>query len=87
MDRIEEDRVTELWYQALNANKETPTDIPYDFARLIQDEVCQLFEKDKPKLDCIVCPFCGENGFDKMGLKYHLRNYCKEYQNTEDIPL
>ena len=24
----------------------------------------------------IRCPFCGTDGFDKIGLKYHLDNYC-----------
>lgn len=30
----------------------------------------------------IVCPFCGEEGFDKSGLKLHLIAYCEEYDNT-----
>ncbi|MBA7499218.1 hypothetical protein ES704_01958 [subsurface metagenome] len=35
----------------------------------------------------IVCPFCGEDDFDKVGLKYHLDTYCKIYQETEVIGL
>ncbi len=32
------------------------------------------------------CPFCKENAdFDTIGLKYHLRHYCEEYTNTENI--
>lgn len=31
----------------------------------------------------IVCPFCGEDGFDKIGLKGHLAFDCKEYSETE----
>lgn len=33
----------------------------------------------------IVCPFCGDDDFDKIGLKYHLRTYCKVYQDTEEL--
>lgn len=43
--------------------------------------------KDKPPLSGIVCPFCGQEDFDLLGLKYHLSNYCNVYQNTEDLPL
>ena len=32
----------------------------------------------------IDCPFCNEHDFDKIGLKYHLSNYCTEYKNTPD---
>jgi len=28
------------------------------------------------------CPFCGDDDFDKIGLKHHLNNYCTEYDNT-----
>jgi hypothetical protein len=28
---------------------------------------------------CAVCPFCGENDFDAIGLKIHLIRYCEEY--------
>lgn len=35
--------------------------------------------------DNLVCPFCGEKDFDKIGLKYHLQNYCNDYKNTEEI--
>ena len=31
----------------------------------------------------ITCPFCNEIGFDKIGLKYHLIIYCKEYTKTD----
>ncbi len=30
------------------------------------------------------CPFCEEDGFDKIGLKYHLENYCHKYRDTPD---
>lgn len=33
----------------------------------------------------ICCPFCGEDGFDLIGLKYHLLNYCEQFENTERI--
>jgi len=32
----------------------------------------------------IECPFCGEKDFDKIGLKYHLNNYCINYRDTPD---
>ena len=35
--------------------------------------------------ESITCPFCNENDFDKIGLKYHLIHYCKVFYNTEDI--
>lgn len=50
MNNLDEDRIIELWWQAKEANKETPADIPYDFAKLIEKEISQLFEvgnKDK----------------------------------------
>lgn len=40
-------------------------------------------------VDCVAkqpCPFCGDMDFDLKGLKYHLTNYCEEYQNTETLP-
>ena len=30
----------------------------------------------------IKCPFCGEDDFDKIGLKIHLVLYCETYANT-----
>ena len=33
----------------------------------------------------IECPFCNEKGYDKIGLKYHLETYCKEYAKTFTI--
>lgn len=38
-------------------------------------------KKTTPDHD-IVCPFCGEDDFDKEGLKYHLGKYCEEYANV-----
>jgi len=31
----------------------------------------------------IVCPFCGEKDFDKIGLKTHLIEFCEEYTQIE----
>ncbi len=39
------------------------------------------------ELNKIKCPFCGEDDFDLIGLKYHLINYCDEYKNTPPIEL
>jgi len=30
----------------------------------------------------ITCPFCGDVGFDKIGLKMHIQLWCNEYKNT-----
>lgn len=30
----------------------------------------------------LVCPFCNDIGFDKVGLKQHLETYCEEYRQT-----
>ena len=30
----------------------------------------------------LICPFCDENGFDKIGLKFHLLTYCLVFQDT-----
>lgn len=35
--------------------------------------------------DDIICPFCGECGFDKIGLKIHLQNYCEEFESTDTL--
>ena len=31
----------------------------------------------------VACPFCGEDDFDLVGLKYHLGRYCTAYADTE----
>lgn len=32
----------------------------------------------------IKCPFCNEDDFDLIGLKYHLeRHHCEEYSNLD----
>ena len=33
----------------------------------------------------IICPFCGDDGFDKIGLKIHLTCWCDEYQTRMKI--
>lgn len=30
----------------------------------------------------VVCPFCGENDFDLIGLKCHLARHCEPYDKT-----
>jgi hypothetical protein len=35
--------------------------------------------------DRIVCPFCGEDDFDRIGLKMHfLRGWCDAFNDTPD---
>ena len=33
----------------------------------------------------VACPFCKDDDFDLMGLKYHIRMYCDGYVSTPDI--
>ena len=33
----------------------------------------------------IVCPFCGEDDFDLIGLKHHLNVYCDNYQKIQAL--
>lgn len=34
----------------------------------------------------IACPFCGEQDFDAVGLKHHLRaGHCDQYEHTPGI--
>jgi len=33
----------------------------------------------------IICPFCGEDDFDLIGLKHHLLNFCDEFRETISI--
>jgi len=35
----------------------------------------------QPISEEVVCPFCHENDFDKLGLKIHLQQYCEIYKN------
>lgn len=39
--------------------------------------------KDDSVEDGIYCPFCNDDGFDRVGLKYHLETYCNEYKETK----
>lgn len=31
--------------------------------------------------ELVSCPFCKENGFDLIGLKNHIEQYCEVYPN------
>lgn len=33
----------------------------------------------------VKCPFCGEDDFDLIGLKYHLQNYCDPFDECPGI--
>jgi ribosomal protein L37AE/L43A len=34
----------------------------------------------------LICPFCGDDDYDRIGLKAHLqRGFCDAYENTERI--
>ena len=32
----------------------------------------------------VECPFCGEDDFDLIGLKYHLIVYCEKYKEIDE---
>lgn len=34
----------------------------------------------------VTCPFCGETGFDLLGLKNHLHHDCEAYAGVEELP-
>lgn len=34
-------------------------------------------------MSSVSCPFCKEEGFDLVGLKWHLRAHCEVYEKTE----
>ena len=36
-------------------------------------------------IEDVACPFCKKNGFDLIGLKHHLENYCEQYQGILSI--
>ncbi len=60
---------------------------PKDLACRIQVAKAQLAkvkQHDEQSQD-IVCPFCGEEDFDKIGLKWHLQTHCGIYQETEAL--
>ena len=50
-------------------------------------DVIEVFFKrnNKSEIDeLLCCPFCGEDDFDKEGLKGHIENgWCEEYNKTE----
>ena len=44
----------------------------------VKDCKCHLEHELSP---ATFCPFCGEDDFDKPGLKYHIETYCEQYKN------
>lgn len=36
-------------------------------------------------MGCLVCPFCGETEFDRIGLKNHLERHCSEWMVTKPV--
>lgn len=63
-------------------NEETYSFTP-DLSRriVLLPKVEEMKEDDNPPSD-LICPFCSQDNFDKIGLKYHLRNHCEEYDKT-----
>ena len=33
--------------------------------------------------EVLVCPFCGDDDFDLIGLKHHYLHHCDEYNETK----
>ena len=62
---------------------ETHMDLVDEIVDYIQDFASQPAVSE----DEIACPFCDDEGFDKPGLKYHLRHYCVEYSIAIDIDM
>lgn len=51
-----------------------------DFLKRIMEELNSMeIDTIKYEADDIACPFCGEDEFDKNGLKHHLQNHCEKY--------
>jgi len=53
------------------------------------DKRCDTCDQDNNKFEqkYIKCPFCGEDGFDLIGLKSHLENGdCEKYNNIKSLP-
>jgi len=40
-------------------------------------------KNDIKVIEMVVCPFCGEEDFDLIGLKSHLLNDCENFINTK----
>lgn len=39
--------------------------------------------KSAPSTGEVTCVFCGESGYDLVGLKLHLQLFCEEYKKLE----
>ena len=42
-------------------------------------------KEEEIETELMECPFCGEEDFDKEGLKNHLLCYCKIFSETETL--
>lgn len=40
---------------------------------------------EEPTIECVICPFCKEDGFDLVGLKSHFRD-CDIYERAKTLP-
>ena len=49
---------------------------------LIKGEI--ITERPELKTEDLICPFCGDPGYDNSGLKWHLMHSCEDYANTEE---
>ena len=41
---------------------------------------------DDNRKEDITCPFCGERGFDLVGLKTHIQVYCADFEKVDNLP-
>ncbi len=51
--------------------------------RVSSKEAKEILVQLESYVRLIVCPFCKEDGFDLVGLKFHMAHYCEEYQKTD----
>jgi hypothetical protein len=44
-------------------------------------------ERHKEKYEPLTCPFCKEEDFDAIGLKYHLLYHCDKFFEVNDVKI
>lgn len=52
---------------------------PTHWLRPVDDEE---YRRQLLASDSITCPFCGQEDFDDIGLKYHLKMHCDKYDQV-----
>lgn len=65
--------------EALEAYKNISIPAGWEEDAELADKALAELDVIEPKPTEIICPFCGDDDFDKVGLKLHLENYCEIY--------